>query len=141
MVLRLCSKLNPAMVLGPLRSTLNQPVLLSLLHNISIDLTTYMELRFSWIQEVLMKLNPKVRILLLFARKVLVLLSRTHPRVYFRSPQDPEISEYCSLVLPQLQQRLQERYYQLATSEDQPNPRLLQTVQILTQAVIERESI
>ncbi|RUS21401.1 hypothetical protein BC937DRAFT_92796 [Endogone sp. FLAS-F59071] len=61
-VLRLCSKLNPALVLGPLRPTLNQPVLLSLLHNLSVDLTTYMELRFNWIQEVLLKLNPKVRI-------------------------------------------------------------------------------
>ncbi|RUP43687.1 hypothetical protein BC936DRAFT_136852, partial [Jimgerdemannia flammicorona] len=47
---------------------------------------------------------------------------------------DSEIVDHCTVILPQLQRRFQERYYQLG-SDDEPNPNVLQTLQLLVHVV------
>jgi enhancer of mRNA-decapping protein 4 len=59
----LCEQVSPKQlfntdVQNPL---LSQPVILSLVHQLSLELDSHTELKLNWIQEALMMLNPNVR--------------------------------------------------------------------------------
>lgn len=54
-VLYLCSKLTPKQVFSPL--SISQPVILSLIHHLSLDLKKSTASRLQWIQECLLNLD------------------------------------------------------------------------------------
>ncbi|CAI2170487.1 3018_t:CDS:10, partial [Funneliformis geosporum] len=70
---------------------LSQPVILSLIHHLSLELNKFSELKRAWIEEAVIKLNPK----------------------------DHIIREHCERILPLVKQRLEEHYYQIATQDAQ----------------------
>ncbi|CAG8438797.1 1199_t:CDS:10, partial [Acaulospora colombiana] len=88
-ILRLCHKLSPKTVFLPARSLVTQPVILSLIHHLSFDLHKYSELKLSWIEEAVLKLNPK----------------------------DSTIREHCERLLPMVRQRLEQYYCQVLTQD------------------------
>ncbi|GBC42470.2 enhancer of mRNA-decapping protein 4-like [Rhizophagus irregularis DAOM 181602=DAOM 197198] len=94
-ILRLCSKVNPKSVFLPSRSLLTQAVILSLIHHLSLELNKFTELKRAWVEEAIIKLNPK----------------------------DHEIRDHCERILPMVKQRLEEYYYQIA-SQDAQSPNL-----------------
>ncbi|RIA94484.1 hypothetical protein C1645_873429 [Glomus cerebriforme] len=94
-ILRLCSKVSPKSVFPPSRSLLSQPVILSLIHHLSLELNKFSELKRAWVEEAVVKLNPK----------------------------DHDIREHCERILPLVKQRLEEHYMQVAT-QDATSPSL-----------------
>ncbi|CAG8688150.1 17020_t:CDS:2, partial [Racocetra persica] len=83
-----------ATVFPPTRPLLSQPVILSLIHHLSLELNKYTELKFAWMEEAVIKLNPK----------------------------DLIIREHCERLLPMVKQRLEQYYYQVAAQDPQsPN--------------------
>ncbi|CAG8463715.1 9997_t:CDS:2 [Diversispora eburnea] len=95
LILRLCSKVNPKTVFSHARSLLSQPVILSLIHHLSLELNKYPDLKLTWMEEAVIKLNPK----------------------------DHIIREHCERLLPLVKQRLEQYYYQIAT-QDPSSPNL-----------------
>ncbi|GBC02494.1 hypothetical protein RclHR1_04650011 [Rhizophagus clarus] len=94
-ILRLCNKMSPKAVFLPSRSLLSQAVILSLIHHLSLELNKFSELKRAWVEEAIIKLNPK----------------------------DHEIRDHCERILPMVKQRLEEYYYQIA-SQDAQSPNL-----------------
>ncbi|RIB01814.1 hypothetical protein C2G38_2050571 [Gigaspora rosea] len=95
LILRLCSNVSPKTVFPPARPLLSQPVILSLIHHLSLELNKYSELKLAWMEEAVIKLNPK----------------------------DLIIREHCERLLPMVKQRLEQYYYQVA-SQDPQSPNL-----------------
>ncbi|OZJ06439.1 hypothetical protein BZG36_00552 [Bifiguratus adelaidae] len=89
-IIRLCSKCDPGVVFGG-NCQLSQPVLLSLLHHLSLDLGQQTDLRLTWMIDVLQALNP----------------------------QDLEIAQPYAIVLPSVLQRVDEVQQQLSTQPGQ----------------------
>ncbi|CAG8683459.1 11103_t:CDS:2, partial [Acaulospora morrowiae] len=94
-ILRLCHKINPKIVFLPSRSLLSQPVILSIIHHLSLELDKYSDLKLAWIEEAILKLNPK----------------------------DHIIREHCERLLPMVKQRLEHYYYTVA-AQDPASPSL-----------------
>ncbi|RHZ75827.1 hypothetical protein Glove_209g95 [Diversispora epigaea] len=89
LILRLCNRVNPKTVFAHARSLLSQPVILSLVHHLSLELNKYPDLKLTWMEEAVIKLNPK----------------------------DHIIREHCERLLPLVKQRLEQYYYQIATQD------------------------
>ncbi|CAG8541630.1 3072_t:CDS:2, partial [Scutellospora calospora] len=105
LILRLCSNVSPKTVFPPARPLLSQPVILSLIHHLSLELNKYSELKLAWIEEAVIKLNPK----------------------------DHIIREHCERLLPMVKQRLEQYYYQVAAQDPQsPN---LKNISLLVHVV------
>ncbi|KAG9289781.1 hypothetical protein G9A89_015361 [Geosiphon pyriformis] len=94
-ILRLCNKVSPKTVFFPSRPLLSQPVILSLVHQLTFDLSNYPELKFLWIEEALIHLVPK----------------------------DKTIRDHSQVILQLARQRLIDRCSQIASEENQ-NPYL-----------------
>ncbi|CAG8506040.1 6707_t:CDS:2 [Diversispora eburnea] len=95
LILRLCSEVNPKTVFSHARSLLSQPVILSLIHRLSLELNKYPDLKLRWMEEAVIKLNPK----------------------------DHIIREHCERLLPLVKQRLDQYYHKIAT-QDPMSPNL-----------------
>ncbi|CAJ0823365.1 9533_t:CDS:2, partial [Entrophospora sp. SA101] len=94
-ILRLCSKVNPSVIFDSSSNLVSQPVILSLVHHLSMDLHKYQEFKLNWLEETIIKLNPK----------------------------DPLIKDHSERILPTVKQRLEERYFQVDT-QDSNDPTL-----------------
>ncbi|CAG8456437.1 3148_t:CDS:10 [Funneliformis mosseae] len=105
LIIRLCNKVNPKNVFHPSRPLLSQPVILSLIHHLSLELNKFSELKRAWIEDAVIKLNPK----------------------------DHIIREHCERILPMVKQRLEEHYYQIATQD--PQSPSLKNILLLIHAV------
>ncbi|KAG0083178.1 enhancer of mRNA decapping 4 [Podila epicladia] len=98
-VFHICSKVSPRAVFQqtPTSSgTLSQPVLLALTHHLANEqLGQNLGTKLTWLQEVLMRLNPK----------------------------DPMLSDHMSRILPTVHRRLSDTYKELITGTE-PSPHL-----------------
>ncbi|KAF9329153.1 hypothetical protein BG006_007776 [Podila minutissima] len=98
-VFHICSKVSPRAVFQktPTSSgTLSQPVLLALTHHLASEqLGQNLGTKLTWLQEVLMRLNPK----------------------------DPMLSDHMSRILPTVHRRLSDTYKELITGTE-PSPHL-----------------
>ncbi|KAF9912845.1 hypothetical protein EC991_008711 [Linnemannia zychae] len=109
-VFHICSKVSPRAVFQQTSSnpngTLSQPVLLALTHHLANDqLGQNLGIRLTWLQEILMRLDPK----------------------------DPLLGEHMARILPIVQSRLETTYSELANSGE-ANPHL-HTLQLLLRYV------
>ncbi|KAF9143911.1 hypothetical protein BG015_000256 [Linnemannia schmuckeri] len=110
-VFHICSKVSPRTVFQQTSSnpngTLSQPVLLALTHHLANDqqLGQNLGIRLSWLQEILMRLNPK----------------------------DPLLGDHMARILPTVQARLEATYSEVANSGE-ANPHL-HTLQLLLRYV------
>ncbi|CAG8682941.1 6683_t:CDS:2, partial [Ambispora leptoticha] len=102
-ILRLCHKVSPKNVFFPSRPLLSQPVILSLIHQLTIDLSKYTDLKFAWIEEALLHVNPK----------------------------DTTISSHCPRILAIAKQRLVDRYTQMQMSSEENQNHNLKQITVL----------
>ncbi|KAF9289325.1 hypothetical protein BGZ88_007806 [Linnemannia elongata] len=109
-VFHICSKVSPRAVFQQTSSnpsgTLSQPVLLALTHHLANEqLGQNLGIRLTWLQEILMRLNPK----------------------------DPLLGDHMARILPTVQARLEATYTEVANSGE-ANPHL-HTLQLLLRYV------
>ena len=109
-VFHICSKVSPRAVFQQTSSnpngTLSQPVLLALTHHLANEqLGQNLGIRLTWLQEILMRLNPK----------------------------DPLLADHMARILPTVQARLEATYSEVANSGE-ANPHL-HTLQLLLRYV------
>ncbi|KAG0214710.1 hypothetical protein BGX33_001909 [Mortierella sp. NVP41] len=109
-VFHICSKVSPRAVFQQTSSnpsgSLSQPVLLALTHHLANEqLDQNLGIRLTWLQEILMRLNPK----------------------------DPLLGDHMARILPTVQARLEATYSELANSGE-ANPHL-HTLQLLLRYV------
>ncbi|KAF9419365.1 hypothetical protein BGZ94_009438 [Podila epigama] len=105
-VYHICSKVSPRTVFQqtPTSSgSLSQPVLLALAHHLANEqLGQGLGTKLTWLQEILMRLNPK----------------------------DPMLGDHMSRILPNVQRRLSETYTELINSTE-PSPHIHTTQRLL----------
>lgn len=109
-VFHICSKVSPRAVFQQTSSnpngTLSQPVLLALTHHLANEqLGQNLGIRLTWLQEILMRLDPK----------------------------DPLLGDHMARILPTVQARLEATYSEVASSGE-ANPHL-HTLQLLLRYV------
>ncbi|KAG0288097.1 hypothetical protein BGZ96_008076 [Linnemannia gamsii] len=109
-VFHICSKVSPRAVFQQTSSnpngTLSQPVLLALTHHLANEqLGQNLGIRLTWLQEILMRINPK----------------------------DPLLGDHMARILPTVQARLESTYSEVANSGE-ANPHL-HTLQLLLRYV------
>ncbi|KAF9182795.1 hypothetical protein BGZ51_004449 [Haplosporangium sp. Z 767] len=109
-VLHICSKVSPRAVFQQTTvnpsGTLSQPVLLALTHHLANqDLGSNLGVRLTWLQEILMRLNPK----------------------------DPLLGDHMSQILSMVQKRLEATYTELGNTRE-PSPHM-HTLQLLLRFV------
>ncbi|KAG0250098.1 hypothetical protein BG011_008654 [Mortierella polycephala] len=109
-VLHICSKVSPRAVFQQTTvnpsGTLSQPVLLALTHYLANqDLGSNLGVRLTWLQEILMRLNPK----------------------------DPLLGDHMSQILTMVQKRLEATYTELGNTGE-PSPHM-HTLQLLLRFV------
>jgi len=94
----ICGKVSPRAIFQPSSTnpsaTLSQPVLLALTHHLANDqLSHNLGIKLTWLQEVLLRLDPK----------------------------DPLLGDHMARILPSVQRRLEETFEELSRTND-PNP-------------------
>ncbi|GJJ71103.1 enhancer of mRNA-decapping protein 4 [Entomortierella parvispora] len=94
----ICGKVSPRAVFQPSSAnpsgTLSQPVLLALTHHLANDqLSQNLGMKLTWLQEVLLRLEPK----------------------------DPLLGDHMARILPSVQRRLEDTFEELSRTND-PNP-------------------
>ncbi|CAO3569748.1 unnamed protein product [Mortierella alpina] len=109
-VIHICSKVSPRAVFQQTSAnpsgTLSQPVLLALTHHLANqELSQNLGVRLTWLQEILMRLDPK----------------------------DPLLRDHMNQILPLVQKRLEATYAELSSSGD-TSPQL-HTLQLLLRYV------
>ncbi|RKP27650.1 hypothetical protein SYNPS1DRAFT_26702 [Syncephalis pseudoplumigaleata] len=107
----LMQQLNPTAVFPAHQpTTLSQPIVLALLHQLGLDMQQcalpQQQQRFVWIQNALNHLNIKVGLCMHTILLLLILITIIDHR-----SQDSIISEHCSRLLPELEERVKRAYY------------------------------
>ncbi|KAJ3039076.1 G-type lectin S-receptor-like serine/threonine-protein kinase SRK [Rhizophlyctis rosea] len=88
-IIQLCGKVNPKSVFLPDRTLLSQPVILSLMHQISADLDHQTSLKLHWLQELMMNLDKRDPLISEHAKRILPVISRRHSELVMKDPSDP----------------------------------------------------
>ncbi|KAJ3087562.1 hypothetical protein HK102_010767 [Quaeritorhiza haematococci] len=90
LVLHLCARVHPKTVFLPTKSYLSQPVILSLIHQVSLDLHTATQIKIGWLQESLLNLDSADPLISEHAPRILRIVARRVEEVARRiATEDP----------------------------------------------------
>ncbi|KAJ3299968.1 enhancer of mRNA decapping 4 [Borealophlyctis nickersoniae] len=101
-----CCKVNPKTVFRPDKTLISQPVILSMMHQISLDFTKNPGVKLGWLQDCIMNLNKS----------------------------DPLIAQHATQVVQSIAHRLDELSRKLAT-EDPANARMARMLVMMAQGL------
>ncbi|KAJ3054615.1 enhancer of mRNA decapping 4 [Rhizophlyctis rosea] len=85
-VMQLCRQIDPKSVFLSNRSLLSQPVILSLMHQISADLNTETSLKLQWLEDLMMNVNKRDPVIAQHTSRILPIVSKRLAELVQKDP-------------------------------------------------------